>query len=92
MFCVADLYPKTKLSCSMVLVGRTLYHRTDQEREKQMCKNKKTLAKEEKGGGERKSSSQLLCVCVCVYMCVCVCVCVCYLLSPVQLFATPLAV
>ena len=70
MFCVADLFPKTKLSCSMVLVGRTLYHRTDQERNKQVCKNKKTLAKEEKGGGERKSP---LSCCVC--MCVCVCVC-----------------
>ena len=53
----------------MVLVGRTLYHRTDQERNKQVCKNKKTLAKEEKGGGERKSP---LSCCVC--MCVCVCV------------------
>lgn len=59
------MYPRSfprneTVSCSMVLVDRTLYHRTDQEREKQMCENKKTLAKEEEGKGERKHCCQLL--------------------------------
>jgi len=36
-----------------------------------MCKDKKTLAKEEKGGGERKVPlSCSVCVCVCVCVCV----------------------
>ena len=39
-----------------------------------MCKDKKTLAKEEKGGGERK-------VPLSCSVCVCVCVCVCVLVA-----------